>query len=244
MGAVVQHAIEAARRLLFVLPPAARHEGTLTRRVTALKFQKRTQERVNVYLDEEYAFALPALEAARLKVGQSLTDAEVAALQDTDSEQRAVDRALNFIGYRPRSRKEIERNLERAGIDEALIEKVLERLQRQGYVDDEAFARYWVENREQFRPRGGRALRQELRQKGLEDTAIVPALEGIDSVESARKAVEPALRRWSALATADPVTFRRKVSDYLVRRGFDYETVRTVVAQIQRELDSEVPPEE
>ncbi len=151
----MQHANVAARRLLFFLPSAARDEGTLARRVTALKFQKRTQERVNVYLDEEYAFALPALEAARLKVGQSLTDAEVAALRDTDSEQKAVDRALNFIGYRPRSRKEIERNLERAGIDEALIEKVIERLQRQGYVDDEAFARYWVENREQFRPRVG-----------------------------------------------------------------------------------------
>jgi regulatory protein len=71
--------------------------------ITALRFQKRNKNRVNVYLDGQFAFGLVAIEAARLRVGQTLSDNDVARLQMRDEVERAYERALNFLSYRPRS---------------------------------------------------------------------------------------------------------------------------------------------
>lgn len=121
--------------------------------ITALKFQKRNRERVNIYLDGEYALALTAVAAAELRIGQFLSDAEIAALQAADARDKAYQSAVRFLGYRPRSRQEIERHLQGKGIPADVVESVLDRLAREEYLDDRAFAAYWVENRERFKPR-------------------------------------------------------------------------------------------
>ncbi len=135
--------------------------------VTALEVQKKNKERVNVYLDDQFAFGLTLLEAAALRKGQILSDAEIAALRANDEMARAYDRAVQFLAYRPRSAAEIQRNLAEKDVDEAVIGAVLARLEAQGYVDDLAFARYWLSNRQEFHPEGARALRFELREKGI-----------------------------------------------------------------------------
>ncbi len=204
--------------------------------ITRLAFQKHTAERVNVYLDDRFAFALPATEAARLRVGQYLDDAAIEHLRELDAGQKAYDRAVRFLGYRPRSRAEVRRHLDEAGIDPELVDATLGRLTEQGYLNDTEFARFWVENRQQFRPKGAQALRQELRQRGVEGAVIDPVLAGIDQTESAYEAGSGRALRLAALAQADPVAFRRKLSDFLLRRGFEYEVVREVVARLLREI--------
>ena len=79
--------------------------------VTTLEIQKRNKELVNVYLDGEYAFALDIMAAAHLQKGQQLSDEEIAELQNQDEITRAIDRAVRFLSYRPRSVHEIRRNL-------------------------------------------------------------------------------------------------------------------------------------
>jgi len=87
------------------------------RRITGLRFQKHTAERVNVYLDGHFAFGLPAIEAARLRVGQELSEAEIERLRALDAEQKAYDRAVRFLAFRPRSEAEVRRHLAQAGVD-------------------------------------------------------------------------------------------------------------------------------
>jgi len=111
---------------------------------------------------------------------------------------------------------------------------VLARLETLGYVDDYAFAQYWVENRERFRPRGARALRYELRQKGIADAIIQKALDGFDGAESAYAAAQDQARRLRGL---DRRTFRTRLSGFLARRGFDYDTVREAVERLVHELE-------
>jgi len=127
-------------------------------KITALRFQKRNKDRVNVYIDGQFAFGLAAIEAARLQVGQTLSDDDVARLRVRDEVERAYERALNFLSYRPRSEAEVRRNLYKKDVEDEVVEVVVERLTRAGLVDDREFARYWVENRLQFNPRGARAL--------------------------------------------------------------------------------------
>ncbi len=211
----------------------------MVKTVTRLAFQKRTDERVNVYLDGEYALALPALEAARLKVGQQLTDAEIAALRATDATAKAYDRAVQFLSIRPRSSVEVRRRLQQAEVDAETVEAVITRLTEQGYLNDAEFARYWVENRQLFRPKGEQALRQELRQAGVDNEIIQQSLEGLDTSEAAYAAARPKAERLKTLAKEDPQAFKQKLGNFLLRRGFNYDIVREITKRLLRELKTE-----
>lgn len=196
--------------------------------ITALKTQKRNKERVNVYLDGRFAFGLAAIEAARLRVGQTLSDDDIVRLQEQDDVERAYERALNYLSYRPRSTWEVERNLKKKGVEEPVIEAVVTRLARAGLLDDREFARYWVDNRTRFNPRGFRGLRHELRQRGVSREIIDEALQALDEEAAARKAVEAGIRR---LSNAEPADFRRKLQGYLARRGFSYAVIKPLVQE-------------
>lgn len=204
--------------------------------ITALQFQKRNKERVNVYLDGTYAFGLDAMQAAQLRKGQALSDEEIAALKAQDDRQRAFNLALRFLSYRPRSQFEVQRYLQDKAVADKVIQDVLSRLEQAGYVDDEAFARFWVENREQFRPRSQRALAYELRQKGVNQVIISRVLTDLDDEAAAWRAVEGRLHRWANLP-ADQL--RHKLMGYLNRRGFDYATVSVTVEKVFQSLSIE-----
>lgn len=204
--------------------------------ITALKAQKKNPERVNVYLDGRYAFSLAAIEAARLRRGQVLSDEDIEGLKERDSFEKAHDRALRFLSYRPRSEAEVRRYLQGKAVSPAIEEEVIERLTRAKLLDDLAFARYWVENRESFKPRGLRMLRYELYQKGLSEDTIAQALTDLDEEESA---CQVALQRGRRLAHLDQVSFHKKLGAYLLRRGFPYEVVNLAVERAWQELRAE-----
>jgi regulatory protein len=207
-------------------------------KVTALRVQKRNPERVNVYIDGEFAFGLAMIEAARLSKGQFLTDAEIRALEQVDEGERARESALNLLSYRPRSEQEIRRRLQRKGFSEDAIENAVQRLLRAKLLDDEAFARYWISNREQFRPRGQYALRQELWRKGVSSRIIDSLLEEVDEAESAYRAATKRLSRWQRM---DPNDRQRKLTGYLQRRGFSYDVIRDVWDRLVAEFAIDEP---
>ena len=197
--------------------------------VTALEVQKRNKERVNIFLDGEYAFSLSLIEAAKLRKGQPLSDDEIATLKDDDSIQRAVDHAARFLSYRPRSTSEVRQNLRKQKYTDLTIDEAIDRLETMGYLDDLAFARFWIENRDTFRPRGPRALQYELQQKGVDRAIVAAVLEGYDSNDAAYRAAEDKARRLRGLTRQE---FRHKLGSFLQRRGFNYETTRDVIEEL------------
>jgi regulatory protein len=199
--------------------------------ITALKLQARNKSRVNVYLDGHYAFSLADLVAAPLRVGQVLSDEDIAELQRQDAFRRAYERALNYLSYRARSRAEIERYLAKKQVDQETIEAVIARLAEVGLLNDADFARMWVENRENLAPRSRRMLQHELRQKGVAPEIIAEALEDLDEVESAYRAAMARVNRYARL---DRPTFDRRLGGFLLRRGFSYEVVREVLNRVWR----------
>ncbi len=206
--------------------------------ITALEVQKRNKERVNVYLDDAYAFSLSLDEAARLRKGQALSDAEIAALRSDDSLKQAVDSASRFLSHRPRSVAEVRQNLTDKEFPEPIIEAAVERLITLGYLDDHAFASFWVGERNRFKPLGTRALRYELRQKGISENIISDVLAGVDVDDAAYRAALPQVRRLRGSSRRD---FQQKIGGLLQRRGFSYDAARTVLRQLQEELDASDP---
>ncbi len=207
--------------------------------VTALIVQKRNKQRVNIYLDGEFAFGLALIEAAKLHKGQQLTDEDIDHLKALDEIEVAHERALNLLSYRPRSVNEVQRNLREKQISEVAIETVVGRLERTGLLNDEEFARFWVENREQFAPRGERALRYELSQKGISDSIIDTVLGDLNQEDAAYRAARARAQRY---AKADKAVFRKRLGDYLARRGFSYDDIRDAVERLWNEhlLDKEM----
>ncbi len=197
--------------------------------ITALQVDKRKRDRVNVFLDGARAFSLASTLAAGLGAGQPLDDAAIARLQQEDEVARAVDQAARFLGYRPRSMAEVRRNLRRKDFPDGAITAALERMTQQGWLDDLAFARFWVEDRLRFRPMGRRALAYELRQKGVEAEIIETALVDVDSLDAARRAARKSLRRWRSLTRLE---MRRKLWAFLQRRGFEADLCRQVVEEL------------
>jgi len=202
--------------------------------ITALRFQTGNKDRVNLYLDGDYAFGLTAVKAARFHRGQVLSDANIDALKAQDQQDQAFDQAVRFLSYRPRSCVEIERYLRRKGSADAALPDVMARLEQAGYLNDEVFARFWVDNRQRFRPRGQRALAYELRQKGVSSQTIASALHDLDQEKAAWQAIEGRLSRWNDLTNEQ---LRRKVTAFLQRRGFEYEVIQLTLQRVCQTLD-------
>ncbi len=201
--------------------------------ITTLKVQKNNPERVSVFLDGEYAFGVTLDVAARLRKGQPLSDAEIAALRTQDDVDKAYQAALHYLAARPRSRTEVERQLARKGHAPEAVDAALNRLEQREYVDDEAFAAYWVDNRSRFRPRSAAALRYELRQKGVDAASIQAATEELDEAAAAWTAVESRLSRWQSL-TEDEL--EQKIASFLARRGFSFAIARQTTRRAWEEL--------
>lgn len=206
--------------------------------ITALEAQKRNKQRVNVYIDGEFAFGLNLMDAVRLRKGQALSEDDIARLQGQDAVVQAVDSAAHFLGFRPRSAEEVRRNLHEKEFSAQVIDQAVERLSTMGYLDDEAFARFWVQNRGEFKPLSNRALRQELRQKGVADTVIQVILQDNDESELAYQAASGQVRKLRSLTERD---FRTKLSAFLQRRGFSYDTTHEVVTRLMSELEAQDP---
>jgi regulatory protein len=188
-------------------------------------------DRVRLHLEGRRAVDLTRLvvEEAGLRPGQLLDETALNRLLDRDGFQQTLERALRFLETRPRSEREVRTRLVQKGATPELVDQVVERLRTLGLIDDAAFAQYWIENRERFSPRGARALKAELRNKGLANEVIVAEVE--DAVDEEAGAREVALRQARRLARLDERTFRQRLWAYLGRRGFDYEAIASAVDQ-------------
>jgi regulatory protein len=202
------------------------------RKITAIEVQKRRPNRVNIHLDGEFAFGLARIVAAWLQVGQELSEEKIEELQAKDARERAYQQAMLFLSYRARSESEIRRNLRKHEIPEAVIEETLERLRQDGLANDKEFASAWVENRTTFRPRSRRMMTLELKQKGLDEEAIQSAMENVDDEASAYEAAKKRAARFKGLEWND---FRKKLSEFLARRGYSYSVIAPVVTRVWNE---------
>lgn len=202
------------------------------KKITAISVQKKNPNRVNIYLDGEYAFGVARITAAWLKNGDVLSDEKISKLLAEDAREWAYQQALLYLSYRARSEKEIRQNLRKHEMPEEVIEETIERLRKAGLANDNEFAQAWVENRSTFRPRSRRALAMELRQKGLDDETVHSAVSGVDEEALAYEAAQKRLGRLKGLEWNE---FRKKLSEFLARRGFSYSVIAPIVTRLWSE---------
>ncbi len=207
------------------------------RRITALRVGRSRKKRVNVSLNDRSAFSLEAEVAVKegLQVGQELSASQIEALARSDHYHRCLNAAAHYLSYRPRSEFELRERLHQRGFDGDSVEAVLVKLKEQGLVDDMAFAQFWKDNRESFSPRSQWLTKLELRRKGIANNIIDQVVDNIDEEDSAYRA---ALSKARSLTLSDYQSFRRRLGDYLKRRGFGYGVINNTTERLWQEMES------
>lgn len=147
---------------------------------------------------------------------------------DKDAQfQKLLDKTYRFVSLRPRSEKEIRDYLHGKHAPDADFEKITHQLREQKLIDDSTFVKWWLDQRATFRPKGKRALKAELKQKGISEELIEEAIgEGVDELSQAKKAIQKKLKIYSRLPYLER---RAKLSAYLARNGFSWEIIKQVV---------------
>lgn len=200
--------------------------------ITSIKQQK-NKDRVNVYLDDEFGFGidLDNFVLLHLKVNQVLSEAEVEEIVKKAEFQKTLDKLLRFATVRPRSEKEIRDYFKRKKHHISIYDALLEKLKHFELVDDEKFAKWWVEQRQEFKPKPKRVLIQELRIKGIDKEIIDKVLseEEVDEEKMARELIEKKAYKWKNLP---PREARMKMSQYLAGKGFSWDVIEKVIGEL------------
>ena len=197
--------------------------------ITALTAQVKNPNRVNVFIDGAFALGLALPVATELRIGQEISQTELEQLDQRDEIHRTRERVLRLLARRPYSSAEISRNLRRHQIGDEIIQNVIDDLTEAKLIDDDAFAAYWVEQRETFRPRSRLALRQELSQRGISREIAGEALSTVDEADAARRVARKQAGRWRGLPETE---WRAKLTRYLMRQGYAYDIVSEVVTEV------------
>ncbi len=212
-------------------------------KITSLSAQIRNPDRINVSIDGKYRFSLDITQVTDLgvKVGKEIDETELASLEEESQFGKLYARALEYSLNRPRSIREMRDYLyrktlstkykskrtgeirEREGYAPNLTERVLSRLIDKGYVDDEKFAIWWVENRNQTKGSSLRKLRSELANKGVPATVIELAIDqsGRSDEDELAKIIAKKRRRYPD---------DQKLMQYLARQGFSYDDIKSVMS--------------
>lgn len=199
--------------------------------ITQVKPQ-RNGKRVNIYLDDKFGFGidLDNFVTLGLEVGKEYRQEEIEKIIKKAEFQKTLDKLLKFTTLRPRSEKEIQDWFGRKKVHESLRRELFNRLKRLDLVNDKKFARWWIDQRLNFRPKAKRILAQELKIKGIDKDTISEVLGEvkIDEVKIAKELLAKKAYKWKGL---EPRLAGQKMSQYLVQKGFDWEIINKLIAK-------------
>ncbi|GCE10788.1 RecX family transcriptional regulator [Tengunoibacter tsumagoiensis] len=215
-------------------------------RITSLQPQATNPDRINVFVDDQFLLGVSTLVVVNLglKIGQELTNDQITQLQQEEARQQAVERALNYLSFRPRSREEVRRYLKRKETPPEIIDAVLVRLDALELINDQSFTEFWIDARERSSPKGAQAIKHELRQKGVKREVIDEMVTDEQDEELALRAAEKKAISLIRQPDIDYKTFYNRLGSFLQRRGFSYEIVKKVVKALWEELKQEPTEEE
>lgn len=196
-------------------------------KITAIKQQVKQKSRYSIYVDGSYSFSLSeaALLERRLASGQELSKHELAELTQASADDKVYNLALRYVAMRPRSEWEVNYYLQRKSVAPEASSLIVERLRNLNFIDDNAYARAFVRDKQAVKPMSTRALLQALKLKRIDNA-------------TAQAAIESELYDEDAMLRDLIVKKRRqtryqdntKLMQYLARQGFGYDSIKRALA--------------
>ena len=202
--------------------------------ITQISVQQKNKNKCSVFLDEEFAFGLnqEVVFQYGLKKGDSLTEQQIDEILDSDKRKKAKERALNFLSYRDRSEHEMIKKLNDVGYDAAVVDWVINELKKLNLINDKRFAVNFIQNKMITHPMGEFLARKELSNKGIDSQLIDEIVEQIyreqDQFSIALKISYARRKRFKEI---EDVKAKKRISDLLLRRGFNWNIISQVFEQ-------------
>ena len=202
--------------------------------ITGIETQKNNPNRLNVYLDDVFAFGVSRFVGAWLTTGKKISTEEIDQLVSRDAREKAFQKAMHYISYHPRSEYEVGEKLTDLGFSEELIDDVLTELSEKNYINDRQFTEDWIAARSQSKPRSRNMFTYELRKKHISDVIINQALASAPTDEElAYRLGKKYLRRYAHL---DENTIRTKLKGVLARRAFPFHVINEAITALLEEM--------
>ncbi len=208
--------------------------------ITQIAEQKRRKNRRNVHLDGKFAFAcnLNVVAKFRLREGLTLAPDQIAEIQQGEVRQECFDRGIGFLSRRLHSRSELSKKLARYEYGQSLIDQVLDQLAEMSYLNDKAFAETRAELAAKYKHHGRNRAMIELAKKGVErETARQAVAHVYEAHDSSAMARDLARKKVRSLARLEPHVAKRRLIGLLLRRGYDYDTIKPVVEEVLGGID-------
>lgn len=216
-------------------------------KITDIVPQKRQKERFNIFVDKKFAFGIAGelLVFQNIHIGDEIDQARIDKLIIDDLGSKAYNWALKYIGYKPRTKKEVENNIsekfkkmkldpeEEAQVPK-IITEILGKLENLDIISDKDFAQLYIEDRKKIKPTGAFRIKRELSQKGINEQIITEEIEKNlteeDELVLAQKIVEKKAPYYKGLSDQEK---GKKLTEHLLRRGFGWKIIKEVQKNVQ-----------
>lgn len=204
-------------------------------KITRLVRNVRDKRKISIYVDSKYTFSVfeSILVRYNLFSGKEVTPELLEEIQHVANISYFKDKAIGLVARRPRSIKEIRDYLSKKTDDE-LSEEVINSLIQDKYLDDDEFARWWIEQRLTFNNKSVREIQNELYKKGISKDIIQNQLEKIDTKDiELEKATELIQKKLVSIARKEKDKYKQKekLIVYLQRKGYSWETIQSALTK-------------
>lgn len=191
---------------------------------------QRDPERVNIFIDNEFAFGLfySTKEELGLKKGMELDDALLERIKSKDELQSAKSKAYQYLSFRQRSQKELEDHLLKKEFSQTTVDCVIDMLRDAGYINDLDFAKAYVRDKTTFKNFGPYRIKNELSQKGISKDLIEQALQQ-EYQEELQELVDLVKSKYSSILHDRSEKRFRRIGGFLQRKGHSYDTIKKVL---------------
>lgn len=203
--------------------------------ITDIKEQVKDESRANIFIDNKYVFAISKIEVTfyNLKIGEEISQKKYDEILENVVFAKAKMVALRFLSYNDKTKREVIRKLKEKGFTKEVTKKTIIFLIGYGYLDDIKFSEKFVKNKLVSKGYGRMVIFRELKYKGVSEEIINEALKGIETLEfeTALKFAQKKARRLDLTIYRD----KQKLYAYLQRRGFTYDTIKSVLVEMENE---------
>lgn len=203
-----------------------------SQKITNIQIQGKRKDRYSIFINEKFAFGLyqDVLIQSGIAQGDILSQEQINSLKELENKRAAKEKAMRLLAVRARSIKEISDRLSQAGFSKNIVNKTIKDLKKLKLLDDLEFAKMFARSRMITKPEGRYLLHHELEQKGLSDLEIEEALAAAYEEKSEYDvAMELAKKSKKKYIKLDLEKAKKRVTDFLARRGFHWELVNDII---------------
>ncbi|MDF2616403.1 MAG: recX [Sedimentibacter sp.] len=204
------------------------------KKITKIEYQKKNKDRLNIYLDDSYAFAVDMNVMIKYSLAKNMELEEdfISEILTAEEEMNAYNYAVNLLSRSPKSEKELKLKMQDKGYDLVFIENAIKKLKEQKYIDDERYSEMFINSKINMSKDGRRKIKEALYNKGIDKEIIDEKLSSVSEEEEIERAFLLAKKKLSSMKEEDTRKKTLKLSNYLINKGFEYSTVKKAVSNL------------